>query len=101
MSEIVVTFYDAFMTFYDEFCHVNERERERETCRKNVGNCRDVSKKCRDFFFPSPSRRPFLTFAEIFNPPKEERLSELCLKQHEVIYYFCALKVTRAGVLYS
>ena len=43
MSEIVVTFYDAFMTFfYDEFCHVSK---ETEFVIKIVGNCRDVSNK--------------------------------------------------------
>ena len=48
MCEIVVTFYDAFMTFYDEFCHVNEETDMSQkmfeivvTCQRIVGNCRD------------------------------------------------------------
>ena len=74
LSQIVVTFYDdlwRFMTFYDVLCQWNKEAEIVIKCRKlswHVVNCRKLSWRLSQivvtFFFPSPSRRPLLDFAD-------------------------------------
>ena len=72
LSQIVVTFYDdlwRLMTFYDVLCQWNKETEIVTKCRKLSWPCRKLSWRLSQivvtFFFPSPSRRPLLVFAEL------------------------------------
>ena len=53
------------MTFYDVLCQWNKETEIVIKCRKLLYIVVTFVANCRDIFFPSPSRRPLLVFADL------------------------------------